>query len=258
VLTDADLYEQLLDATDQAVFVYGDTVSSDMGLVVSNETAQTSPEADISFQKIPGRDGSLIVDNKRLNNFIYPIHTYLRQEVGLDIHEAVSHISQWLKGDVRYRELYLSWDPNYIYKAVYNEQFSITDILPRFGKIALNFKCHPIKYLISGQNAMALTSGQTLLNPEKRAAKPLISIMGTGDITIKKNGVNWLILSDIDGSITVDSESKSVYKDGPNLFEKMNATLSPLFPQLDPGTNAITWAEAGFAVSITPRWEAIA
>ncbi|PTQ84790.1 phage-related protein [Trichococcus patagoniensis] len=255
--TDADLYEQLLDSTDQAVFVYGGIVSSDMSLVISKDTAQTSPEASVSFQNIPGRDGSLIIDNKRLNNFTYPIHTYLRPEMGLDINEAASRISQWLKGNVRYRELYLSWDSNYLYKAVYNEQFSITDILPRFGKIALNFKCHPIKYLISGQNAIPLTSGQTLLNPEKRAAKPLISITGTGDITLKKNGANWLILNDIDGSVTVDSESKSVYKDGPNLFEKMNATLSPLFPQLDVGTNVITWAEAGFSVSITPRWEAI-
>jgi phage-related protein len=257
VPTDADLYEQLLNGTDQAVFAYGGIVSKDMGLVISNETTQTSPEASISFQTIPGRDGSLIIDNKRLANFIYPIHTYLRPESDMDIHEAATHISQWLKGDIRYGELYLSWDPNYIYKAVYNEQFSITDILPRFGKIALNFKCHPIKYRISGQNTMALTSGQTILNPEKRAAKPLITITGTGDITLKKNGANWLILSNVDGSITVDSESKSVYKDGPNLFEKMNATLSPLFPQLGPGTNVITWVEAGFSVSITPRWEAI-
>lgn len=257
MLTDEDLYKQLLDSTDQAVFVYDGIVSSDMALVISNKTAQTSPEASVSFQTIPGRDGSLIIDNKRLANFIYPIHTYLRPESDMDIHEAATHISQWLKGDIRYRELYLSWDPNYIYKAVYNEQFSITDILPRFGKIALNFKCHPIKYRISGQNTMALTSGQTILNPEKRAAKPLITITGTGDITLKKNGANWLVLSNIDGFITVDSESKSVYKDGPNLFEKMNATLSPLFPQLDPGTNVITWVEAGFSVSITPRWEAI-
>lgn len=257
MLTDEDLYKQLLDSTDQAVFVYDSIVSSDMALVISNETTQTSPEASISFQNIPGRDGSLIIDNKRLNNFIYPIHTYLRPESDLDIHEAAARISQWLKGDVRYHELFLSWDPRYIYKAVYNEQFSITDILPRFGKIALNFKCHPIKYLASGQQALDITSGQTLLNPEKRTAKPLVTITGTGNITLKKNGANWLILSAIDGSITVDSESKSVYKNS-NEFEKMNATLSPLFPLLDEGPNVITWAETGFTVNITPRWEAIA
>jgi phage-related protein len=111
----------------------------------------------------------------------------------------------------------------------------------------------PDQYLASGQQALEISSGQTLLNPEKRAAKPLITITGTGDITLKKNDANWLILSAIDGSITVDSESKSVYKDT-NEFEKMNATLSPLFPRLDEGTNMITWAETGFTVSITPRW----
>ena len=90
--TDADLYEQLLNGTDQAAFAYGGIVSKDMGLVISNETTQTSPEASISFQNIPGRDGSLIIDNMRLNNFIYPIHTYLRPESDLDIHEAATHI----------------------------------------------------------------------------------------------------------------------------------------------------------------------
>ena len=51
--TDADLYEQLLNGNDQAVFAYGGIISKDMGLVISNETTQTSPEASISFQNIP-------------------------------------------------------------------------------------------------------------------------------------------------------------------------------------------------------------
>ena len=49
-----------------------------------------------------------------------------------------------------------------------------------------------------------------LINKGTRIAKPLIKIEGTGDISIKNNGQDWLILRAVDQSITVDSELRSV------------------------------------------------
>ncbi|MFP7202218.1 hypothetical protein SFC08_14705 [Lysinibacillus halotolerans] len=235
-------------------FQYGGIWSNNMGLTIDAKTSQASPTYDVEFVEVPGLDGDLAIDNKRLMPFTYPIHVFLKDDV--DVHAAATRISQWLKSDVRYKDLLLSWDSNYIYKAIFYEQFDIQDILPKFGKISLNFKCHPVKYLAEGMTPQNINNGSSLINPELRSAKPLIKIVGSGDITLKNNGVDWLILRAVDGYISVDSNAQLVYKDSYNQFDKMMATLSPLFPQLKPGENLITFTGNVTSVEITPRWEA--
>lgn len=241
---------------ERAHFRYGGRQSSDMGLSISADTAQTSPGHDIEFEEVPGRDGDLAVDNKRLLPFVYPIHTFLQPE-NTTIERAASKVSQWLKEDVRYKPLRLSWDPEYQYSAIFYDQYDIENLLPKFGKIALNFKCHPIKYHLSGLQKTLYFSGARLFNPERRPAKPLIEIKGSGNITLQNNGRNWLILTAVDGSITIDSQSMTVSKGTAVAFDKMNAGLIPLFPILPSGDNHITWTGNVTSIEITPRWEAV-
>lgn len=242
---------------DIAHFRYGGRYSHEMGLTISADTTQTSPAYDVQFQTVPGRDGDLAMDNKRLESFIYPIRTMLQRDVP-DIHSAASAVSQWLKSDVRYKELTLSWDPEYIYRAIYYEQFDVEDLLPKFGRISLNFKVHPVKYHVSGQQPVEFTNGMTIHNPELRAAKPLIEIEGVGDIKLQNNGEDWLILTAVDGSIVIDSQREQVYRDTFIHFDKMNGNLRPMFPQFAPGHNQITWTGNVTKITITPRWEAVA
>lgn len=241
---------------ERAHFLYGGRYSHEMGLSVSADTSQTSPGYDVEFQEVKGRDGDLAMDNKRLLPFVYPIRTMLQPEID-DIHLAASKISQWLKHDVRYKPLKLSWDPGYVYSAIFYEQFDIEDLLPRFGRIPLNFKCHPVKYAISGQRKMVFQNGTAIHNPEARPAKPLIEITGSGNIVLKNNGKDWLILTAVDGSITVDARLMSAYKGTAKAFNKMNANLKPMFPLFNPGSNQITWTGNVTKLEITPRWEAV-
>lgn len=241
---------------ERAHFLYGGRYSHEMGLSISADTTQTSPEYDVEFQEVAGKDGDMAMDNKRLKPFVYPIRTMLQTETE-DVHRAASEISRWLKRDVRYKPLQLSWDSGYIYSAIFYEQFDIEDLLPKFGRIPLNFKCHPIKYAVAGQRKMTFTNGMSVHNPEDRTAKPLIEITGSGNITLKKNGANWLILTAVDGSITIDAKTMSVYKGTAKAFDKMNANLKPMFPVFSPGDNVITWTGNMTKLEITPRWEAI-
>lgn len=255
-MTDDRTKELEVPQYERAHFHYGGHNSMDMGLKISADTTYTSPGYDVEFEEVDGRDGDMAVDNKRLLPFIYPIHTFLEPE-SMSIERAASKVSQWLKEDVRYKPLRLSWDSEYEYSAIFYDQYDIRDLLPRFGKIALNFKCHPIKYHLSGLQKKSFLTGAYLYNPEKRAAKPLIEITGSGNITLKNNGEDWLILTAVDGAITIDSQSMSVYKGDAAAFNKMNAGLKPLFPLLAPGSNELTWTGNVSKIEITPRWEAV-
>lgn len=246
----------LPETYEQTYFEYENQTSSEMGLTISASTSQHSPAYDIEFETVPGRDGDLAVDNERFEPFSYPVRVYLRAEEE-GIHAATSRISKWLRRNIRYKPLFLSWDPEYVYSAIFFEQFDLEDTLPRFGKIALNFKCHPIKYAVSGLEKRPIAQNATLYNPEERAAKPLIELTGIGDIQLNVNGELWLILTDIYGTITVDSQNMTVYSDGVKAFDKMNANLRPMFPQLQPGANEISWFGNVEELYIVPRWESI-
>lgn len=245
----------MLTNTGKAGFYYAGIASYDMGLSVSNATTQTSPEYDITFEEVLGRDGDLTVDNKRLKSYVYPIHVNLVNDQNIDW--AVSEISKWLKEDVRYKPLNLTWDPDYTYQAVFYEQYEITDMLPTFGKISLNFRVHPIKYRTDSLVPIEVVNGSGLFNPELRSAKPLIQVEGSGDITLQNNGEDWLVLRGVDGSVTVDSGLQVVYKGNRNEFSKMASNLSPLFPELVSGENLITWTGNVSKLTVEPRWEAI-
>ena len=149
-----------------------------------------------------------------------------------------------------------SGSPDYEYLAMYTEQFKVSETLKNYGKTVLTFKLKPYKRRIRNET-LVLTNGATLYNPEKRTAKPLIAIEGQGDISLKKNGVDWLILTAVDGSITIDSETMSVFSGTLPQFNKMNSNLSPMFPVLASGENTITWEGTATKVTITPRWEAV-
>lgn len=255
-MTEAWVDDITVQSYERAYFEYNDQASSEMGLTISADTTQHSPGYDVEFETVQGRDGDLAMDNDRFEPFIYPIRVYLRAE-GEDAHAASSRISRWLKKNVRYKPLYLSWDPDYIYSAIFYEQFDVEDLLPKFGKIPLNFKCHPIKYALLGLEPQNMTNGGALYNSEDRTAKPLIEITGSGNIQLNRNGEPWAILTSVDGSITIDSASMSVYKGEANAGNKMNGNLRPMFPQLPPGNNVITWSGSVSALQITPRWEAV-
>lgn len=241
----------------ESYFEYKGIKSSDMGLKIHNDLVITVPEQDIEFISVVGRDGDLAIDNKRLKNVPKPFPVSIFAIDGKTIDEVATDISNWLRTDVGWYPLTFTGYEGYYFKALCYESFDIEETIRTYGKTVINFLLKPYKYSSDGQSSVVLTNGQTLTNYQKRVAKPLIKVTGTGNVTLKNNGVDWAILTSVDEYITIDSGSMSVYKDKLFQFTKMNANLSPLFPLLNPGNNTITWTGSVESVEIIPRWEAV-
>lgn len=238
-------------------FVYKGRTSKEFGLVINNDLFFTVPERDVTLHEVPGVDGDLAIDNGRLKGFNKKFAVSLIVPENKTLDQVTKEISEWLRSDVGWDKLTFTGYLDYFYEAICYESFDIQDILKTFGKAIITFRCKPIKYKNNMQSNLQITSGQTIVNTEKRASKPLIKITGTGNITIKNNGLDWLVLTAVDGYITIDSARMSVYKDNTSLFSKMNATLDPLFPLLMPGENKLTWTGTVTKLELIPRWEAV-
>lgn len=228
--------------------------SSDFGLRIYNEMVYVSPEADIEFVSVLGKDGELAIDNKRFKSgkLEFPVKLELTDQT---VAEATHDISNWLKSDIGWYELYYSEIPEYIFEAMFFESFSVNQTLKNRGKTVLNFKLKPKKYLISSQD-IVLEMGTTLFNPEEKISRPLIYIEGSGNITLQNNGEDWLKLRSVDGHITIDSDLMSIYKNDAPQYNKM-IDMEPMFPLLYKGNNKITWSGSVNKITIQPRWEAV-
>lgn len=240
-----------------AYFTYKGKKSSDFGLRIHNDMVLTIPGEDIELLDVVGVDGEIAISNGRLKGINKPFTCSLFVPNGETTDSMATKISEWLRTDVGWSKLTFSGYAGYEFEAICYETLNIEETLRTFGKTVINFRLKPYKFKIGSRDAITVTTGQTLTNPEKRISKPLIEITGSGNITIKNNGSDWLILTSVDGNITIDSATMTVYKGITSQFDKMNANLKPLFPVLKTGANVITWTGTITNLKITPRWEAV-
>ncbi|MGT2800835.1 hypothetical protein [Streptococcus marmotae] len=233
---------------------YRGITSKSLGLRIIDDVSFESPERDVELIEIAGSDGAKIHDNKRLRmaNYSLPFSLYATQK---SVDEVMEQLNGWLlSGRAEWSDFEKSWDSDYLYKATFYESFSIEGSLRARKKCILNFKLHPIKYLKSGMDKIVVTNGMTLKNPLARPSKPLIKLIGTGDVTLTV-GTSILRLKGVSGHIIIDCATESAsYENKEPQYDKV---YSYPFPVLQSGLNVISWDNQAFRVEITPRWEAV-
>ena len=114
---------------------------------------------------------------------------------------------------------------------------------------AVNFRCYPFWYQENVSDVTITTSGDTITNPGSVYSEPLITVYGSGNITLMI-GTTIVELTNVSGSIVLDCALKEAYK-GTAL---MNDHMSGDFPVLKPGLNAISWSGNVTRIVIKPNW----
>ncbi|MBF0709721.1 MULTISPECIES: hypothetical protein [unclassified Gemella] len=234
--------------------IYNGVRSSELGLRLVDDITFESPEKDVELINIDGVNGSKIRSKQRLNviSKTFPFKVY---NFNVDIQDIIGKLNvTYLNQEDKWHDFELSWDPDYIYKAYCYETFSIEGSLKARKKCVINFKVHPVKFRKNGfRKFVFMRTGDYLVNPEKREAKPLIKLVGSGDVTLNINSQIFR-LKGVQGHIIIDCESQSASWD--NKEAQYDKVYSYPFPKLELGKNLINWDNSNFRVEITPRWEA--
>lgn len=205
------------------------------------------PEERVTFTDIPGLSGSLAQTE---GEDVYKDITLAVKCYCLDpTASAVAAISAYFRGSGR---LELPNRPEGYYEARVVNQIAFAKILrgnaPR--TFTVNFRCKPYLHLYDGEIEQTVSSGDFLHNPTGIQAKPLITITGSGDITLLV-GMQIIQLSGIEGGITLDSELQEAYWN--NALQ--NSRMTGEFPVLGEGDTAISWTGGTVTqVSVIPRW----
>lgn len=220
--------------------------STEFNIGISGSGTFDSPERDVEQVSIPGRNGDLLIDNKRFKNVTvtYPAFIASKFKGNFDGFRA------FMLSKRGYQRLEDTYHPDEFRMAEYRGPIKPdVKVLNIAGEFNVEFNCKPQRWLKVGEIAIDLTASGVINNPTLYEAKPLIRAYGTGTIAI---GDNSITVTTASVYTDIDCEIMEAYKDGTDC--NSNITLgSDEFPSLEPGDNTITIS--GFSnVSIIPRW----
>jgi phage-related protein len=237
----------------QVYFEYNGIKSIDKGLLIKKGRHIDSPDRDATFQSIPGRNGDLIIDNRRFTNYEDEYDCWMKPLSGQTIYDQARDIKNWLKGSYTYKKLIDSPEPNYYREAVCITKLDIEKMLLRFGAVKAVFNCKPFRRRVDGDTIQSLVASGTVTNPERWESEPYIKITGSGDITLKINDQD-IILTGVSDYLEIDSELQSCFK---GLVLQNSHYRSDFWPVLNIGENQISWTGSVTKVEIKPRWRTL-
>ena len=221
--------------------------SGDFGVFVAETNQFDAPKRDVQTVAVPGRNGTLTIDNGRYEN--QP--KWYKAYVAKDIKANLAGLRDWILSKSGYRVLKDTLYPEESYQARYISGLEV-DESDRIGAyFKIDFDRMPQRFLDAGNQIITLTAAGSIRNKYQEIALPLIRAYGTGIFSI--NGVTVRITSASEYT-DIDCELQEAYKD--TLATDKNSCVvltNGVFPSLVPGANGVTMSGIT-RLEITPRW----
>lgn len=214
------------------------------GIRVSELPPPTIPSERVIYTNVPGRPGSLtILEGEDVYEDVV-----LTAQCFLADPAKIPAIAAWLKGSGKVA--FANRRGGFYYARVVN-QISFEKILRGnpHRSFAVNFRCKPFWYQSDVESVTLTASTSTVTNPGSVYSEPVITVYGSGDITLMV-GAAIVELEGISGNITLDSELREAYSGTTSL----NGAMSGEFPVLKPGQNVISWSGGVTKVEVKPNW----
>jgi len=211
----------------------------DYQIIINRLPALIKAERNVEEFEIQGRDGDLTIDYETYKPIIFTLECTVVDE------DKMENIKSWLNG---FSNLIFSWRSDKYYKAKMINRIDISESMDSLGEFPLLFKCQPHAYSLRN-DIITLNAPATIYNGGGSISNPIITIYGTGAITLTINSKD-VILTNVVDYVTIDSELMDSFKD---TVLKNNDMLGE-FPELIKGSNIISWTGTISKVEITPNW----
>ena len=171
-------------------FTYDGESSRDYDVYLTGTGVFNAPERTVEMVEIPGRNGNYALDQGKFNNISVTYNAGIVDYSESDFADKVSAVRNWLCSKVGYKRLSDDYNPNEYRMAVFKSGVNIEHEDLRTGTFEITFDCKPQRWLTSGETAVAVSSGDTITNPTLYGAKPLLKIVGYGDLLFNNYKIN--------------------------------------------------------------------
>lgn len=216
------------------------------GLLICELPPVSKPKMRTSITKIDGRDGDII------ENLGYESYTK-NIKIGLTRNYDIDAVAKYFTGE---GTLTVSDEPNKIYNCRIIDKIDYEKLI-RFKTATVKFYTQPFKYLKNeAVKDLNITTQTSLIvnNQGLEEAKPIITLYGSGNVSIAINGstVFQYTFPTGENSVVIDSLKEEAYLEG--VYKNRNMLGG--FPELKVGSNTITWSGTLTRIKVEPksRW----
>ena len=216
------------------------------GIHVLEQPSITIPSERVTFTDVPGRSGSLTqLEGDDVYDDMVLTATCLIADPS-----RIPEIAAWLRGSGTVT--FANRQGGFYHARVVN-QISFEKILRGnpHRSFAINFRCKPFWYLSDVKPITLTKSGTFIINPGRVASEPVITVYGSGEITLM---VGMTITElEIADKITLDTPLMEAYSGSTS----MNNCMSGDFPTFLPGENEVSWFGSVTRIEIYPNWRCL-
>lgn len=225
----------------EAWFTFKGIDSRDMGIIVTAMPETIRSERRMESITIAGRNGTLHTDEEVYESYDRTMECAIKKRAMLD------EIAAWLVGS---GEMQFSTEPDKVYRVTIANKISIAQMMRKFQKFMVTMDTQPFKYRANPlRDDLELTAPTIIRNSGTVYSEPIITVYGSGDITLSINDVDYPLYG-VSEYITIDSEMMEVFKENMNQNSKYGGET---FPRFEVGENAISWTGNVTKIEIQPR-----
>lgn len=164
--------------------------SSEFNVYITGEGVFNAPERAVEMISIPGRNGAFALDYGRFENIEVTYNCGIAGDDDADFASAISDFRNWLCSRNGYVRLSDDYNAGEYRMAVYKSGLEVTAENLKAGEFPVVFECKPQRFLTSGENAISVTSGDTITNPTLFESRPMLEVYGVGKININNEEIN--------------------------------------------------------------------
>ena len=255
---------------------------ADFGVFLGGDGAFNSPARIGEMVHIPGRNGSLWMDENCFENIEVTYPAFIGTPEETDFASRLMEVRSWLASREGYCRLEDTYHTDEYRLAVFNAAVETEPIqYTRAGNFDIVFDAKPQRFLKSGDEPQYFESNGYITNPTLFASLPIIAVTGNGRVNVAGH---LLTISGTTQTIYIDSELMEVYVPGHELEQlteenslvindelmmpleihqsnrdaiNMNSHVSFAdyeFPTIGPGEQSIAFDSGIDSVVIYPRW----
>lgn len=264
---------------------YDGVDSSDFGVFISGEGAFDAPARRGEMISIPGRNGSLFMDEGVFENITVEYPAFIGTGYEEIFRTKLGDLRSALSSQGNYKRLTDTYHPDEFRLGIFREGLEVDpQHITRAGGFTMKFDCKPQRFLVEGERSYFFNGNGTINNPTLFESSPLIKVTGNGTVAIGENGEYRFIVSDNTGTIWIDSEIMEAYFPAGELYpwtdengdqitqeieiglEFIDGTVYPTnmlsyiefvnseMPKIPPGVQPVRMSPTITELEIIPRW----
>lgn len=195
--------------------MFGGVNSADYGIYITGEAVYNAPQRAVEMVSVPGRNGAVAVDQGHWENIevTYPAGTFGDDQA--DFREAISSFRNAIVSQLGYQRLTDTYHPDEYRMGIYMDGLEVSPANNgQGGEFEIRFNCKPQRWLTSGETSISVDSGDTLINPTRYEAKPLLEVDGYGGINIDNSLIQ--IQAVLIGEVPLSTTQSVSYTEIPN------------------------------------------